>query len=1142
MCAQSVRQRNLFAAEDYRIVYDSFKQANFQAYDYDTIRGALVDYIQQQYPENFNDWIQSSEFVAIIETLSFLAHSLAFRIDQAGRENFLSTAERRESVLRIADFLGYTSSRHQPARGQLKVTNIRTTQDVFDINGKNLKNTNVDFEDNLQNFLLIMNEILSSINKFGRPTVSTRIGNVKNDIYTTNISTNHEVVFSINGEINGVRRNFEVHSLKIDALTNSLKEQDPDPNATFGLVYKNDGQGLGSNETGFFVGFKQGTLQFTDVDASTAISNLIIDVGAVNVNNSDIWVQGINNRGEVQDVWTKVDSGFGANTIFNSIRQNNRKLYTVKTIDNDNINIVFGDGVFSEIPRGIIRIWYRTGVNQSYTLSPDNVGVQTINFDYNALDNNIYKVTLSCELQEPVTNAAPRESITSIKNNAGRVFATQDRMITASDYSVYPLTVSENVQKIKAINRTYAGHSRFIKPQDPTGNYQSVDIVADDGYIFEHGITYRTSLDLPSTFTSEQIYEKFIADLIENPEVINLFYSKYAINDIDFASGSSNYEWQQITSGYKGSTGYFTKAGSIQKSGKSATTDLSAVHSGAVVEFIESPYNSGTLGDVGDTLTITNAGTGYTSAPLVTIRGTGIDAAATVTIANGQLAAVTLTNGGVDYQNPVVVEITGGGGSGGTVVATATNADRSWARVVDVISEGQGIIDNNGNPTGLTSRGQGAVILNKAIPNTARVSRIFPAYNTVFSLTEKNKIINKIASLNTFGLRYDSALSTWTIINAGDLPTIDENSPDNFSFVNAGVQTNLNLDHSWIIRVDYSANAWQFVTRRTRIIFGSDDRIRFFNQNGATRFNVETNKPERDQVLISNINTGPDGSQFSIGETLPFFTFRYFTETDGYTDDRKVIVTLADIDNDNYPNNPLAFKALVGTETIKINTVTEDGYTYTVRADTGTSVPGREKLVFVWRRISTSNFRIDPSLSNIIDVFVLNQNYDTNFREWIADSRQASTRPVPPTEVALEEQFSGINNKKAISDSIIYRAAEYKVLFGELADIELQGKFKIVKVSGTTLTENEIKSRVLDGINEFFALDNWDFGETFYFTELSAYIHQQLPGIISSIVITPTQSNSVFGDLFQITPESNELFIPDVTLQDIDIVVSLNAI
>ena len=57
--AQSTRQRNLFAAEDFKVVYDSFKQANFKSYDYDTIRGAMVDYIQNNYPENYNDWIQS---------------------------------------------------------------------------------------------------------------------------------------------------------------------------------------------------------------------------------------------------------------------------------------------------------------------------------------------------------------------------------------------------------------------------------------------------------------------------------------------------------------------------------------------------------------------------------------------------------------------------------------------------------------------------------------------------------------------------------------------------------------------------------------------------------------------------------------------------------------------------------------------------------------------------------------------------------------------------------------------------------------------------------------------------------------------------------------------------------------------------
>ena len=167
---------------------------------------------------------------------------------------------------------------------------------------------------------------------------------------------------------------------------------------------------------------------------------------------------------------------------------------------------------------------------------------------------------------------------------------------------------------------------------------------------------------------------------------------------------------------------------------------------------------------------------------------------------------------------------------------------------------------------------------------------------------------------------------------------------------------------------------------------------------------------------------------------------------------------------------------------------------------------------------------------------MLNQNYDTKYRKWIADDRRETTKPEPPTEIELETQFESINDKKSVSDSIVYRAAEYKELFGELADVELQGRFRIVKVAGTTLTDNEIKSRVLDAINEFFDIDNWDFGETFYFTELAAYIHQELQGVVSSVVIDPTQANSVFGDLFQITPESNELFIPDVTLSDIQIV------
>ncbi len=65
--AVNSRQNNLFAAEDWAVAYQAYSQVDFQAYDFDTIRNAMVEYIKTNFPENFNDYTESSEFIAIIE-------------------------------------------------------------------------------------------------------------------------------------------------------------------------------------------------------------------------------------------------------------------------------------------------------------------------------------------------------------------------------------------------------------------------------------------------------------------------------------------------------------------------------------------------------------------------------------------------------------------------------------------------------------------------------------------------------------------------------------------------------------------------------------------------------------------------------------------------------------------------------------------------------------------------------------------------------------------------------------------------------------------------------------------------------------------------------------------------------------------
>ena len=115
------------------------------------------------------------------------------------------------------------------------------------------------------------------------------------------------------------------------------------------------------------------------------------------------------------------------------------------------------------------------------------------------------------------------------------------------------------------------------------------------------------------------------------------------------------------------------------------------------------------------------------------------------------------------------------------------------------------------------------------------------------------------------------------------------------------------------------------------------------------------------------------------------------------------------------------------------------------------------------------------------------------------------------------------------------------MLFGSSASPELQATFKVVKNPSQVVSDNDIKSRVVNAINQFFLLSNWDFGDTFYFTELSTYVVTQLTPDISSFVIVPKQSGLSFGSLFEIKSGSNELFISSAIVDDVEIILGITA-
>ena len=271
------RQNNLFAAEDWKVAYKAFSQVDFQAYDFDTIRTTLVDYIRTNFPENFNDYTESSEFIAILELLAFLSTSIAFRMDVNTRENFLETAERRDSVFKLARMLGYNPKRNITASGLMKLSAVTTTEPLTDSQGNQLSNTKVFWDDannpdSYEQFITILNSAMSSTNRFTAPVKTGKVANINTEKYHLNTTIGSPISYSFSINANGVNRTCEI--VNGDFLDGKyFYEQEPNPVNDFGIFYRNDGQGVASNNTGFFLLFKQGDLQFEDFNFTTPVVN-----------------------------------------------------------------------------------------------------------------------------------------------------------------------------------------------------------------------------------------------------------------------------------------------------------------------------------------------------------------------------------------------------------------------------------------------------------------------------------------------------------------------------------------------------------------------------------------------------------------------------------------------------------------------------------------------------------------------------------------------------------------------------------------------------------------------------------------------------------------------------------------------------
>jgi len=720
-------------------------------------------------------------------------------------------------------------------------------------------------------------------------------------------------------------------------------------------------------------------------------------------------------------------------------------------------------------------------------------------------------------LKYTVTNAAVAETSDEIKNNAPATYYTQSRMITGEDYNILPLSVNQEVIKIKAVNRVSSGISRYFDLKDSTGKYSTTNLFGTDGIIYKEPIVDIFTFSVSTRSDIENVVLNQIEPIIGLRRTIDFYLDKYPTITL-----APNYSaFYQKTSAVNLSTGYIGDIdnAATKKLGSFTSSNLRYIIPGALVKFIPP------VGKV------------------------------------------------FDADNTVI----------DSALADANSKYYIWSKVINVISDG------TASNTGQLANGTGPVILNDVVDSTSYANSILPKFVTGLEPSVITRMVDLIFANKEFGLRYDANLTTWKIVTDTNV-----DKKNDFSLGKAGDVSNQQLDASWIVLFETNGETYTVTSRGTRYVFESEKEIRFFYDSSDKVYDTSTGKIVRDKISVLGINTSPDATT-PINLDINWEIVDEYKGSDGYIDSKKISISFYDNDEDGVVDNPEIFDVIVAPDTntaekfiFQKSRVSIDGITdyYYIKNEndlikifTSQSVVdsnllsnqqliyimdenvvkvfykesvsfvitteyrafiGRDLLKFQYVHAADESARIDPAATNIIDIFMLTKSYDTQYRLWL--NGDLATKPLPPSSDALFINFgTELGKIKAISDEVIYHPVKYKNLFGSKADISLQATFKVVKNSSLVVSDNDIKTGVVTAVKEFFSIDNWDFGDTFYFGELATYIMNRMSPRIANIVLVPKNQNLAFGSLYEIKANPDEIFASSVSVDNIEIISEITA-
>ena len=1217
--------KNTYSAESWEKVYSAFTNINFAAYDYDTVKQSLIDYLKLYHKENFNDFIESSELIAILEIFAYSAEQLAYRMDMLSHENFITTAQRKQSILKLAKLISYKAARNYPASGLVKLTSVTANEDIFDSIGTNLNGRVVLWNDpNNSNwkeqFLLVMNHVM--VGQFGQPNKSIQVGDVAMHLYTLN----NEASSFFNGVYNFTaesgNESFPMELVSADLDGNGVFERTPDMFSQMNIIYASDGLGDGSDYTGFLMLIKQGSLLKQELNFTASIPNRTISLTPLNINQIDVWVNKVDSAGVTLEKWENVGSLPDQNITYNTNKS--RTKFEVETLENDKIKLIFGDGDFADIPLGKFHVWIRQSINRTIIIQKNKIVNESFSFGYRTTEGLATTCSVSFSLINTIQNSTPSETIEHIRQAAPASYYAQNRMVNGQDYNTF-LLKDPSIIRLKTINRTFAGQPKYIEWNDPSGQYENVKVFGDDLRISSAFFANKLSANQ----SGRAVIDTVIEPLLLRPAITNLLRYVTAtatFNSIPeyladaviptrtkFIENTRIIQWKREddTHLYTSGNGLISSPTNFLKEKTLIQGALDSHWYGEPIEYVL--INNRTYAKINDPVTSVTSDENIWT-PDIPRTVDGINEYIPGDIGSLHQQVSYFQSFGLKYI-PMSKFIGNGTfgyvDSGLTVTSSAfkinsaLTSEEIWTIVVNSDRSSVTAISNKRGQLPslpITLNGESKILMSDVFATTpvdfyvehgtvgfeagdTFVLKIDPTLlgsSTIYQFNSNEVSSNFIRKVNTLGY--------WDIIEGG--PNVDINGDpleSTLAFKNDLDVLNASAEDSasWIFWITSQRNSetddiygFNISYRELKVIVESATTKFWYNETDPA-IDGDTGKPVRDIIRILRSNFSKDYVQtypfeldvlgmvtnsvgepnFHMLETMP--TQKYnsttnpsavipatqlmidlFIDSSDYRNYRYWIISSDDVDRDEQyiPNT---------SDFVNINNLPNDILSQFAGWPVGYSiweiegvVYGRMKtyapLDFLWQHFSPYTHMIDPSITNIHDAYILTRGYYENIVQYL--DNQIAEVPAPPSALDLRMQYASMLRHKMISDTLVIHPGKIKLLFGSKAASELQAKIRIVPSPSATLSVESIKQEVLTVINKFFAIENWDFGDSFYATELISAIHQRLASEILSVVLVPMYSVNSFGSLFTIKCGLTEILQSAATLDDIEIVEDLTPI